>query len=236
MKLRKIIEWKHLSLIHNKTNKHILSNLSGSVNCGQFLTIMGQSGAGKSSFLSILTARMTQRTSGFTLEGQVLMNGRKYDAMRFAKCAAYVRQDDILLGTLTVEETFEFQARLKLHEQSEVEQQYKITQVIKKLNLEQCKKTLVGGQFSKSISGGQRKRVAIGVQLLADPSCLVLDEPTSGLDSSNSLKIIRILKSLASDGRVIIATIHQPSTLMFQEMDKLMLMGKGQTLFFGLAK
>jgi ABC-type multidrug transport system ATPase subunit len=65
---------------------------------------------------------------------------------------------------------------------------------------------------------------------------LVLDEPTSGLDSSNSLKIIRILKSLASDGRVIIATIHQPSTLMFQEMDKLMLMGKGHTLFFGLAR
>ncbi len=73
----------------------------------------------------------------------------------------------------------------------------------------------MGGQFRKSISGGQRKRVAIGVELLADPSCLVLDEPTSGLDSNNSTKIIRILKSLAKDGRVIIATIHQPSSLMF---------------------
>ncbi len=163
------------------------------------------------------------------------MNGDKYDSAKFSKCAAYVRQDDIILGTLTVEETFEFQARLKLHEQADVEQQYKINQIIKKLNLEECRKTLVGGQFSKSISGGQRKRVAIGVELLADPSCLVLDEPTSGLDSSNSLKIMRILKKLSDDGRVIIATIHQPSTLMFQEMDKLMLMGKGRTLFFGPA-
>ena len=76
---------------------------------------MGQSGAGKSSLLSILTGRITKRTNGFTLEGQVLMNGQKYDSMKFAKCAAYVRQDDILLGTLTVEETFQFQARLKLH-------------------------------------------------------------------------------------------------------------------------
>ncbi len=74
-----------------------------------------------------------------------------------------MRQDDIIMGTLTVEETFEFQARLKLHENSEVEQQYKISQIIKQLNLEECKKTLIGGQFSKSISGGQRKRVAIGV-------------------------------------------------------------------------
>lgn len=74
------------------------------------------------------------------------------------------------------------------------------------------------------------------MELLADPSCLVLDEPTSGLDSSNSLKIIRILKKLAEEGRIIVATIHQPSTLMFQEMDKLMLMGKGRTLFFGNAR
>lgn len=130
------IQWRNLGLIHNKSNKNILAGLNGSVNSGEFLTIMGQSGAGKSSLLSILTARMTTRTAGFTLEGQVLLNGSKFNAMSFAKCAAYVRQDDILLGTLTVEETFEFQARLKLHEQSEVQQQYKITQIIKKLNLE----------------------------------------------------------------------------------------------------
>jgi ABC-type multidrug transport system ATPase subunit len=71
--------------------------------------------------------------------------------------------------------------------------------------------------------------------LLADPSCLILDEPTSGLDSSNSLKITKILRKLASDGRIIIATIHQPSTLMFQEMDKLMVLGRGRTLYFGEA-
>ncbi len=76
---------------------------------------MGQSGAGKSSLLSIMTARITSRTSGFTMEGKMLMNGEKFNFASFSKCAAYVRQDDILLSTLTVEETFEFQARLKLH-------------------------------------------------------------------------------------------------------------------------
>lgn len=103
------------------------------------------------------------------------MNGKQFSIAQFGKCAAYVRQDDIIMGTLTVEETFEFQAKLKLHGLSETEQQYKINQIVKKLNLEECKKALVGSQFSKSISGGQRKRVAIGIELLADPSCLILD-------------------------------------------------------------
>jgi ABC-type multidrug transport system ATPase subunit len=82
---------------------------------GEFLTIMGRSGAGKSSFLSILTGRLTAKTKGFRLEGKMLLNGEMYDSSQFSKCAAYVRQDDIILGTLTVEETFEFQAKLKLH-------------------------------------------------------------------------------------------------------------------------
>lgn len=100
------LRWERLSLIHNKSNKNILSSLEGEVSCGEFLTVMGQSGAGKSSFLSILTARITSKTSGFTIEGQVLMNGQRYDASKFARCAAYVRQDDIIMGTMTVEETF----------------------------------------------------------------------------------------------------------------------------------
>lgn len=229
------LQWFDVSLEHRKTKKKILSGLNGKANSGDFLTVMGQSGAGKSSFLSIITARITPKTSDFKMEGECLLNGKSYGFKEFGKHAAYVRQDDLLMGTLTVEETFEFQASLKLYQLSKVEQSYKINQILKNLGLQDCRKTLVGGYFSKSISGGQRKRVAIGVELLADPQCLILDEPTSGLDSTNSLKLLKILKNLAKEGRVILATIHQPSTLMFMEMDKLFIIGKGQTLYFGEA-
>ena len=147
----------------------------------------------------------------------------------------YVRQDDILMGTLTVEETFEFQAALRLHHLTEGEKQYRINQILKQLNLEECRNARVGGQFSKSISGGQRKRVAIGIELLANPQCIVLDEPTSGLDSHNAYKIIRILKDLSKEGKIVIATLHQPSSLMFKELDRLLLLSSGQTLYLGKA-
>jgi len=90
----------------------------------------------------------------------------------------------------------------------------------------------IGGSGKKSISGGQKKRVAIGIELISNPVCLILDEPTSGLDSSNSLKIIKFLYKLAKEqNKLIIATIHQPSTLMFQNFDKLMILHKGRQIY-----
>ena len=100
---RNTLSWEALSLTHNKTQKNILNNLKGSVSSGDFLTIMGPSGAGKSSFLSIITARITKRNRDFSLEGSTMINGQGYGIEKFAKMAAYVRQDDLLLGTLTVQ-------------------------------------------------------------------------------------------------------------------------------------
>ncbi len=100
---------------------------------------------------------------------------------------------------------------------------------MKKLNLYECRDNLIGGgQFKKCISGGQKKRVAIGVELISNPSILIFDEPTSGLDSNNALRIMKLLQSLAkNEKKIIIATLHQPSTLMFQNMDLLYLLNKG---------
>ena len=109
--------------------------------------------------------------------------------------------------------------------------------VMKKLNLIGCGDSLIGNsQFNKSISGGQKKRVSIGVELLSDPSILIFDEPTSGLDSCNALIITRLLADLAkNEKKLIIATIHQPSTLMFQAMDKLYLIKSGECIYSGPA-
>lgn len=108
--------------------------------------------------------------------------------------------------------------------------------VIKRLNLEECQHTLIGnGQFNKCISGGQKRRVAIGVELLSNPSILIFDEPTSGLDSHNALTIVKLLSSLSNENKLIIATIHQPSTLMYQQMNRLYLIKSGCLLYDGKA-
>lgn len=101
------------------------------------------------------------------------------------------------------------------------------------LNLYEIRNSYIGGNGKKSISGGQKKRVAIGIELISNPLCLILDEPTSGLDSSNSFRIIKLLSKLAKqENKLIIATIHQPSTLMFQNFDKLMVLHKGKQVYY----
>ena len=104
------------------------------------------------------------------------------------------------------------------------------------LNLDDCRNSLVGGSLIKSISGGQKKRLAIAVELISNPECLILDEPTSGLDSYNALAIMRILNNLKNEGKIIIATIHQPSNLIFQGMDQLLLLKDGEIIYRGGAK
>ena len=124
---------------------------------------MGPSGAGKSSLLSILTGRSTKQNRVFKLEGSITMNQQTYDAYDFGQFGAYVRQDDLLMGTLTIQETFEFQAWLKMADTSDEEKNSSVERMLKKLELYECRDAQTGSQFSKSISGGQRKRVAIGV-------------------------------------------------------------------------
>ena len=128
-----ILKWNELNLTHNPTKKTILKDLSGQVKSGELFTIMGQSGAGKSSLLSILTGRITHRTRDFSMQGTVTVNNVNYDAYSFGKFAAYVRQHDILMTTVTVEDTFKFQSELKLSDMTVEERGYEITKLMKKL-------------------------------------------------------------------------------------------------------
>jgi len=166
----------------------------------------------------------------------------------FSKFAGYVMQNDILLDTMTPRgilffvylfsfilrlETFQFAANLRLHAPAK-EKKQKVEQLIRSLKLERAADTYVGGIFSKGISGGERKRTSIGLELMTDPSVLMLDEPTSGLDSCTASVLIGLLRSLAlKEGKTIIFTIHQPSSDIFFMFDNLMILAKGKLIYQG---
>lgn len=114
-------------------------------------------------------------------------------------------------------------------------QERRVEAIIAELGLEKCQHTMIGNTFLRGVSGGERKRVSIGHEMLVDPSLLLLDEPTSGLDSTTASRIIVTLQELARGGRTIITTIHQPSSRIFQMFDKLILLSGGQLLYYGRA-
>ena len=144
-------------------------------------------------------------------------------------------QDDILFTYFTVKESLRFAARLRLSSSFE-EQDEKIDQLIKDLGLEQCQDTICGSILRKTISGGERKRTAIGVELITDPSIILLDEPTSGLDSFMATTICKLLQKLAHEqGKTIVSTIHQPSSKAFTYFDRLALLVDGHTVYQGAA-
>ncbi|EGR30734.1 hypothetical protein IMG5_124460 [Ichthyophthirius multifiliis] len=149
--------------------------------------------------------------------------------------SAFVFQDDILLETLTVRETIEFAAKLKLIQQN-IDIQQKVNQIVQKLKLENCQNSFVGGVYVKGISIGERKRTNIGIELINNPELIILDEPTTGLDNFSSLQLINILQQLSTqDGKTIIFTINQPNSEIFQQLDRLLLLQDGQTVYQGKA-
>lgn len=130
-------------------------------------------------------------------------------AQNFGKYGGYVMQDDILFEFFTVEEALTFAARLKLDHMTKEQQDIQVRYTATEMGLIKCYNTLCGSVHKKTISGGERKRTAIAIELISDPSLLILDEPTSGLDSFKTLEVVRILYKLSRDyGKTVIATIH----------------------------
>ena len=143
-------------------------------------------------------------------------------------------QDDLLFESLTVYETLYYAAMLRLPGGMPREEKLgRVQAVVSALGLGACQGTIVGGFARRGVSGGERKRVSIGHELLTDPAALVLDEPTSGLDATTALRLVRTLRSLARAGRSVVATVHQPSSRLFGELDRLLLLGGGRALYFG---
>ncbi|THU84675.1 P-loop containing nucleoside triphosphate hydrolase protein [Dendrothele bispora CBS 962.96] len=191
---------------------------------------MGASGSGKTTFLNVLSHRMGN-SSALSLSGVVLYNG---NSNLSSVTSAYVSQQDYLLPCLTVRETLFFSASLRLPYLSTSEARDLVERVILELGLKECANTRVGdGKSRGGCSGGERRRVSIGVQLLSNPSVLFCDEPTTGLDATSAYQLMYTLKSLANKGRTIICTIHQPRHDIYYLFNEIMLLSKGRTLYTG---
>ena len=214
-----------------KAYKQVLQGNSGYVRPKEMVAIMGPSGSGKTSLLNVLSQR-TSLSGGSYVDGEVCVNGRALQAGDFGKIGAFVQQDDVLVQTFTPKELLTFAARIRTNLTAEFIA-LRVNKIIKRLGLENCEDTVVGGFLRKGISGGERKRTSIGYELITEPSLLMLDEPTSGLDSHTSEKIVRLMRAEANRGGTLIATIHQPSGTIFQLFDRVILLSDGYLIYNG---
>ncbi|KAI3932904.1 hypothetical protein MKW92_026170 [Papaver armeniacum] len=213
-----------------KPDKIILGGVTGVVRAGELLAMLGPSGSGKTTLLTALAGRLPGKISG-----SITYNGQPFSGYLKRK-TGFVTQDDVLYPHLTVIETLTYTALLRLP--SKLTKQEKIEQaelVIMELGLTRCSNSIVGGGLLRGISGGERKRVSIGQEMLVNPSLLLLDEPTSGLDSTTAQRIVSTLRGLARGGRTVVTTIHQPSSRLYKMFDKVVVLSDGYPIYSGNA-
>lgn len=156
--------------------------------------------------------------------------------MYLEKSQAYVTQEDIFLGTLTVKETIRYSAQLRLPTTLTKDEIIGIVEgTITEMGLQDCADQLIGNWHLRGISGGEKKRLSIALEILTRPRLLFLDEPTSGLDSASAFFVVQTLRNIAHDGRTVISSIHQPSGEVFALFEDLFLLSGGETVYFGAA-
>ncbi|KAM3232006.1 ABC transporter G family member 28-like [Capsicum annuum] len=219
------VHFKDLTLTLKGKRKHLLRCVTGTLSPGRVSAVMGPSGAGKTTFLSALTGKAA---AGCTTTGSILINGKSDSIQSYKKIIGYVPQDDIVHGNLTVEENLWFSARCRLPaDLAKPEKVLVVERVIESLGLQHVRESLVGTVEKRGISGGQRKRVNVGLEMVIEPSLLILDEPTSGLDSSSSQLLLRALRREALEGVNVCMVLHQPSYSLFRMFDDFILLAKG---------
>ncbi|XP_041364634.1 broad substrate specificity ATP-binding cassette transporter ABCG2-like [Gigantopelta aegis] len=200
------------------TKKMILKGMTGIFKPGMN-AILGPTGSGKSSLLDFLAGRKDPKD----VSGDVLLDGspppKNYKCM-----VGYVVQDDVVMGTLTMPSSVTRQQR-----------RLRVDQVIEELGLTECADRKVGTEFIRGVSGGERKRTNIGMELIISPPVLFLDEPTTGLDASTASSVMLLLKRMGDKGQTIVFSIHQPRYSIFKLFDNLMLLSAGETVYFGSA-
>ena len=211
-----------------QAGKKILKGVSGYIESGSMWAVMGGSGAGKSTFFNVLMGK-TKHTGGV-----IKVNGHPKDMSKYKKLIGFVPQDDIVLPELTVRENILHSARCRLPmtwKDKEI-QQY-VDALISCIGLSHVQHSLVGDANKPVVSGGQRKRVSIGMELAAAPMCIFLDEPTSGLDATSASSIMRLLKAITKLGVTTITIIHQPREQIFHGFDNILLLGLGSEIYAG---
>lgn len=214
-----------------KKDKPILTGVSGVFEPGTMTALMGPSGSGKTTLLDVIAGR---KNSG-KLTGQVTYNGQPATSSVLKQSVGYVEQFDTLVPELTVEQMLTYAAELKLPQAlGGAAKRERVERAMQQLALEECQDTVIGDALNRGISGGQAKRVNIGLALITSPSVLFLDEPTTGLDSHMANEVVAILRRLAVEGgRTICATIHSPTSYAFNLFDSLLMLKQGQVIYDG---
>ena len=198
-----------------------MHDLSFTLHNGELLAIMGGSGTGKSTLLSILNGSLTPQ------EGTITINGHDISEPAAKALIGFVPQDDLLIEELTVYQNLWFTAKLCFEGMADAEIDRRVMKTLKDLGLDAAKDLKVGSAINKYISGGQRKRLNIALELIREPAVLFLDEPTSGLSSADTEKVINLLKEQTFKGKLIVVNIHQPSSDVYKLFDRLWLLDRG---------
>ncbi|XP_021296101.1 ABC transporter G family member 16-like [Herrania umbratica] len=213
----------------NKT-KTLLNDISGEARDGEILAVLGASGSGKSTLIDALANRIAKGS----LKGNVTLNGEVLESRMLKVISAYVMQDDLLYPMLTVEETLMFAAEFRLPRTlSKSKKKMRVQALIDQLGLRNAAKTVIGDEGHRGVSGGERRRVSIGIDIIHDPIILFLDEPTSGLDSTSAFMVVKVLQRIAQSGSIVIMSVHQPSYRILGLLDRLIFLSRGQTVYSG---
>ncbi|GAB4836519.1 ABC transporter G member 6 [Ancistrocladus abbreviatus] len=208
----------------------LLNDISGEARDGEILTVLGASGSGKSTLIDALANRIAKGS----LKGSITLNGEPLESRLLKVISAYVMQDDLLFPMLTVEETLMFAAEFRLPQTlSKSKKRARVQQLIDQLGLRNATKTVIGDEGHRGVSGGERRRVSIGIDIVHDPIILFLDEPTSGLDSTSAFMVVKVLQRIAQSGSIVIMSVHQPSYRILGLLDRLIFLSRGHTVYSG---
>ena len=198
-----------------------MHDLSFTLHNGELLAIMGGSGTGKTTLLSLLNGTLVPQ------QGSITINGHSITEPATKALIGFVPQDDLLIEELTVYQNLWYTAKLCFEGMSDADLDRRVMKTLKDLGLDAAKDLKVGSPIHKYISGGQRKRLNIALELIREPAVLFLDEPTSGLSSADTEKVINLLKEQTLKGKLIVVNIHQPSSDVYKLFDRLWLLDKG---------
>ena len=227
-------EWKNLDyILPAPINKQVLTGGFGTVRPGEMCALIGSSGAGKTTLLKALAGK----TRGGVLQGEIYFHGkeitRNFELLR--KHSGYLRQEDIFHVNLTPREVLRFTLDVG-QVMSSKEKDDKVASMLKEFNLEKCADSCIGNFEEKGISGGEKRRLSLAIEILSDPQIVFLDEPTSGLDSFSALLIISLMKREAARGRMVICSLHQPSFEILDMIDNVIILNHGLTIYNGGVK
>ncbi|EEF37188.1 ABC transporter G family member 20 [Ricinus communis] len=210
--------------------KLLLNDISGEAREGEIMAVLGASGSGKSTLIDALADRIAKES----LKGSVTLNGEVLESRLLKVISAYVMQDDLLFPMLTVEETLMFSAEFRLPRSlSRSKKKARVQALIDQLGLRSAANTVIGDEGHRGVSGGERRRVSIGTDIVHDPILLFLDEPTSGLDSTSAFMVVKVLQRIAQSGSIVIMSVHQPSYRILSLLDRLIFLSHGQTVYGG---